>query len=306
MSEGRSGGPTGGGALGKALGARIASALGARIEAVHAVVGGDIAESFRVALDDGRNVFLKHYARLPTRPANAPPIAVAEARGLAWLAEAEAIRIPRPLAHGDDWLALEWIESAPAAPDHDERLGRGMAELHATRPYCFGFESANWIGRLPQANASHDDWAGFYAEERIRPLQRRAHDGGDLPAVLSAQIDRLCETLPDLVGPPEPPARLHGDLWSGNALADEHGHPCLIDPAVYGGHREVDLAMMHLFGGFGPRVFDAYHEAHALAEGFTARIPLYQVYPLLVHVCLFGGSYVAALGRAVEDAMRRV
>jgi fructosamine-3-kinase len=115
-------------------------------------------------------------------------------------------------------------------------------------------------------------------------------------------FDALFGCLTERVGPDEPPARLHGDLWGGNLHVDEEGRPCLIDPAVYGGHREMDLAMMRLFGGFSPRVFAAYHEAYPLAPGWEDRVPLYQLYPLMVHVNLFGRGYVGS----VEGALRQV
>ena len=118
-------------------------------------------------------------------------------------------------------------------------------------------------------------------------------------------FDALQRALPDLVGPAEPPSRLHGDLWSGNLHVDERGTPCLIDPAVYGGHREIDLAMMRLFGGFGDRVFAAYAEVYPLESAAKARVPLYQLYPLLVHVNLFGGSYLGALRGALASCARR-
>ncbi|HEY8923631.1 MAG TPA: fructosamine kinase family protein, partial [Polyangia bacterium] len=130
-----------------------------------------------------------------------------------------------------------------------------------------------------------------------------ALDAGVAPASLGRQLDRLCARLDTLVGPPEPPARLHGDLWGGNSMVDERGSPSLIDPAVYGGHREVDLAMMRLFGGFGPRVFDAYDESYPLADGHEERVALYQLYPLLVHVNLFGGSYVGAVSSALAGLL---
>lgn len=281
----------------------LAHATGSRPASATPVAGGDIANSFLVELDDRRRIFVKHYARLEAAPEGTPPIAVAEARGLTWLAEADAIRVARPVANGDDWLALEWIDSAPKASDHDEVLGHGLARLHASAPPAFGFEAPNWIGRLPQPNDPEEDWAHFYGERRLRPLARRARDAGALPAELSGRIDRLIERLPERVAGDEPPARLHGDLWSGNAITDERGAPCLIDPAVYGGAREVDLAMMRLFGGFGERTFLAYEEAHPLLPGAEARVALYQAYPLLVHVCLFGGSYVGSLSRAVDDAL---
>jgi fructosamine-3-kinase len=229
----------------------------------------------------------------------------AEARGLAWLAEANALHTPRVLAvssadkPGPPFLALELVESAPRRPDFDERLGRGLAALHRTAPEGFGFDADNFIGSLPQANAPAPDWATFYRERRLEPMLRRAADRGLASRSMKRGLERVCGTLEALVGAPEPPARLHGDLWGGNLHADDRGEPCLIDPAVYGGLREVDLAMMQLFGGFSPRVFDAYDEAWPLAEGWTDRIPLYQLYPLLVHVNLFGGSYVGSVERAL-------
>jgi fructosamine-3-kinase len=126
---------------------------------------------------------------------------------------------------------------------------------------------------------------------------------GSLPQELAVRLDRLIEELPERVGSTATPARLHGDLWSGNLITDESGHPCLIDPAVYGGDREVDLAMMRLFGGFDPAVFRAYEEAMPLPIGAESRIRLYQIYPLLVHVCLFGASYLSQLTRAVDSAL---
>src|SRR6185369_76069 len=164
----------------------------------------------------------------------------------------------------------------------------------------------NFIGRLPQMNAQLDDpragWAAFYRQRRLEPQLRRAADRGLASARMRRGFDRLFATLETLVGPDEVPARLHGDLWGGNLMCDAAGAPCLIDPAVYGGHREIDLAMMRLFGGFGPRVFAAYDEAWPLADGHEARVDLYQLYPLMVHVNLFGGGY----GASVESALARL
>jgi fructosamine-3-kinase len=202
------------------------------------------------------------------------------------------------------FVVLEWIETGAPRSDHDEQLGRGLAALHRSGAGGFGFEEDNFIGRLHQSNTRHASWASFYAEERIGAQVRLGRKSQRLPAQVAAGLDELLLELPSLCGPEEPPARLHGDLWAGNALVDAAGAPCIIDPAVYGGHREMDLAMMRLFGGFSARVFEAYEEAWPLAPGHRERIDLYQLYPLLVHVNLFGGSYVGSVERALRSVLR--
>ena len=184
----------------------------------------------------------------------------------------------------------------------DEALGRGLGALHRAEPPGFGLPYRNLIARLWQDNRPCATWPDFYWARRLEPMLRRAEEAGLADAALRRDFERLAARLPERCGPAEPPARLHGDLWSGNLLVDEAGAPVLVDPAVYGGHREIDLAMMRLFGGFGPRVFEAYAEAWPLAPGWEDRIPLYQLYPLLVHVSLFGGSYLGS----VRQALRRV
>jgi fructosamine-3-kinase len=285
-----------------ALRARLGELLGSAVTSCRSVAGGDIGESSVVELADGECLFAKCY------PGAAPGMASAEARGLAWLAEAGALPTPRVRAHGEaregrpPFLALEWIETGAPRGDHDERLGQGLAALHRAGAEGFGFAADNFIGRLPQSNRSHASWASFYAEERLGAQLRMARKAGRLPERVARALEALIEELPSLCGPEEPAARLHGDLWGGNALADATGRPYLIDPAVYGGHREVDLAMMRLFGGFSERVFAAYDEAWPLAPGHRERVDLYQLYPLLVHVNLFGGSYVGSLEAAIRRA----
>jgi fructosamine-3-kinase len=203
-------------------------------------------------------------------------------------------------AAGSAFLALEWLEPGPRARDFDVRLGRGLAALHRAGAPRYGAECDNFIGSLPQDNRAAGSWARFYAERRIAPLLRRARDAGLVSAALLARGERLVLHMEDFVGPEEPPARLHGDLWGGNLHRDGAGAPCLIDPAAYGGQREVDLAMMRLFGGFSGAVFDAYAEVHPLAAGASERTALYQLYPLLVHVNLFGGHYVASFDAALR------
>ena len=272
----------------------LEEALGVRIRKSTRLGGGDINEAFEVALADGHTVFAKTNATSPEG------MFVAEARGLEWLDEAGALRVPHVLAVSESFLVLEYLRPSKRQTGFDERLGRGLAELHAFGAPSFGLDHDNFIGRLPQSNRVGHDWASFYWSERLEPQLRLASDRGRIDARLLARFEGLEKALPSLVGPPEPPARLHGDLWGGNLHVDEAGTPCIIDPAVYGGHREVDLAMMRLFGGFGPRVFDAYQEAHPLSPEAPERIPLYQLYPLLVHVNLFGSSYVGSVERALR------
>jgi fructosamine-3-kinase len=227
----------------------------------------------------------------------------AEARGLRWLGEAGAIRLPRVIEVSDaqpTYLALELLRPAKRRRDFDELLGRSLVELHRFGAPSFGLDHDNFIGRLPQTNATADDWASFYWSSRLEPQLRLATDRGLVDTGTRSGFDALHRVLSERVGPEEPPSRLHGDLWGGNLHVDEAGRPCLIDPAAYGGHREIDLAMMRLFGGFGERTFAAYEESWPLAPGSDARVPLYQLYPLMVHVNLFGGSYVGSVRHALS------
>ncbi|HMM48034.1 MAG TPA: fructosamine kinase family protein [Miltoncostaeaceae bacterium] len=264
---------------------RAAAALHTTPTAHRPVGGGSINRAARVACADGRIVFLKHH------PAPPRGMFAAEAHGLRRLAAANAMRVPAVLAAGDDRLVLEWLAPGPAAPDHDERLGRDLAALHRAGAPAFGDDRPGFIATLPLDNRPAPDWASFYLKRRIAPLARAAIDTGALPARCARQLDGLAAHIGDLIGPPEPPALLHGDLWSGNLISDRAGAPVVIDPSVHGGHREIDLAMMRLFGGFSPRVFAAYAEVFPLAPGAGERVSLYQLYPLLVHTVLFGGGY---------------
>jgi fructosamine-3-kinase len=277
--------------------AALARDLGSEIQSARALAGGDINSSFELQLGDGRRVFAKTNAAAP------PEFFAAEADGLRWLAQARALRLPEVLALGPGaaesgeqrelpFLALEWLEPSAPAPGLDERLGRGLASLHAFGAPGFGLDRDNFVGSLPQANQPRASWAEFYRECRLLPLLERARRRRLLDPEFERAAERVLSRLDQLLGPSEAPARLHGDLWAGN-LHVTCGQPALIDPAVYGGHREIDLAMMRLFGGFGPRVFAAYAESSPLAPGHQARVALYQLYPLLVHVVLFGAGYVA-------------
>jgi fructosamine-3-kinase len=272
-----------------ALSSALATALDREVVDLRPV-GGGMNEAFRAELAGDDRVFVKTHASPPSN------YFAVEADGLAWLAQADALRVPRVLAWSDEepgFLALEWIERGPGQPRSDADLGRGLAALHRTGASTFGWHRDGYVGSLPQANAPVARWSDFYRDRRIEPLVRQAVDRGLLPGTARATADRLLAALDDLVGPDEPPARLHGDLWQGNAVVDADGRPWLVDPAPYGGHREVDLAMMRLFGGFDEACFAAYDDAHPLADGHRERVPLYQLYPLLVHVLLFGASYAS-------------
>ncbi|NVB83124.1 MAG: phosphotransferase [Kofleriaceae bacterium] len=261
----------------------LADALETGVVSADPIGGGDINDAFRVRLADGRTIFVKSHANAP------PGMFAAEARGLDWLREANAIRIPSVLATGESWLALEWLDLA-GRPD-PAALGRALATLHRAGAPSFGFDAPNYLATLPQDNTVERDWPTFYVERRLRPLCTRAGLGVD------RQLDSL-RAQRDAFGPAEPPARLHGDLWWGN-VASCGSDPVIIDPAVYGGHREIDLAMLALFGGVPDRLVEAYEDVYPLADGWRERVLLYQLYPLAAHACLFGGGYGAQVIRAL-------
>jgi fructosamine-3-kinase len=265
------------------------------------VAGGDINDAWQVEMEDGTRAFVK------ARAGAAPGEYATEAAGLRWLGDVDGgLAVPDVLAIDDDYLALAWIDEGALDARGVEELGRGLARVHAAGAPAFGAPppGAPWgglrLGTIALPPGTADDWAAFYAEHRLLPLLRMATDRGALPE--TAAIDRAIARLPELAGPSEPPARLHGDLWSGNVLAGRDGRPRLIDPAAYGGHREVDLAMLRLFGAPSPRTLAAYDEVHPLAPGHEARVPLWQLLPLLVHAVLFGGGYGASAVAAARRA----
>jgi protein-ribulosamine 3-kinase len=271
------------------------------------VTGGCISHGMRVELADGI-VFLKHSADAP------PGMFAAEARGLLSLRKAVyggGLIVPRPLAWADAedgapaWLAMEWLEPAPRTPDFTERLGRGIAELHGPHDGddAWGWSEDNFIGALPQANGRMESWAEFWRTRRLEPQLATARAAGRLPG-RAADWERLFDRLPDVLDDAEMdgPSLLHGDLWGGNVLSTVDG-PALIDPAVYRGHREADLAMTELFGGFGAGFYDAYGDVWPLLGGYPARRPVYQLWYLLVHVNLFGGGYVAQAAEVLREAL---
>lgn len=267
-----------------------ALALEAPIVDARPIAGGDINEAYAARLANGRDVFVKTHRQPP------PGMYAAEAAGLGWLA-AGPLRVPSVLAFDDRALALEWLSIGERGAGFDEALGRGLAQLHALGAPMFGHHRPSFLATLPQDNTGARDVASQWIDRRVGPLCTRARELGAMPDV-RARLEQL--RARDVWGPREPPARLHGDLWWGNVVAVE-GAPCLIDPAVYGGHREVDLAMLALFGGVSETLIAAYHEVTPLAAGWRERVALWQLYPLAAHAVLFGGGYGARVTRILDD-----
>ncbi len=285
-----------------ALRASLEAGLGEEVKGVRPVAGGDINDGWRVELVSGMVAFVK--SRLDATGADFE----AEAAGLGWLGAVEAVGVPRVLGRGEHpaWLALEWIEAGSLSRQGAEELGRGLARVHSAGADAHGAlppgtpDSILRLGSVELTIEPATSWPDLYGEQLIGPLARRAADGGRLAVEDARAIDTALRRLAELSGPAEPPARLHGDLWTGNVLGDGSGTGWLIDPAAYGGHREIDLAMLRLFGSPSERIFSAYDEAFPLGDGHRERVALFQILPLLVHAVLFGGSYGAAAGRAAR------
>jgi fructosamine-3-kinase len=239
----------------------------------------------RVTLADGRRVFVKQ-AR--TR---LDGLFAAEAAGLRWLAEVGDAPVPEVLAADDTTIVLPWIETAAPTPSAAERFGRELAALHGAGADSYGAPWPGYIAELPLDNEPGASWPEWYARRRVLPYLRISVDRGALSGRDAAEIESAVDRIAGAAGPAEPPARIHGDLWSGNVLWGD-GRAWLIDPAAHGGHRETDLAMLALFGAPGLyRIIAAYDEAAPLADGWRERVPLHQLHPLLVHVALYGAAY---------------
>jgi len=265
------------------------------------VGGGCIADSQVAVFADGSSVFVKCAAA-------APDLFEREAEGLAALAATGVIRIPEVLAVDSGSLVLEHIRQASRLPGFFALFGSDFARLHQFHGPACGFRRDNYIGSTPQPNSpirgewitgggagagDGSDWPEFFIERRLRFQARLAAERGHANQLLHL-LDRCEKRLNELLcAAIEPPCILHGDLWGGNFIVDEKGTACLIDPAVYYGHREADLAMTRLFGGFEPAFYEVYNDEWPLADGHTERLPIYQLYHLLNHLNLFGGGYYA-------------
>lgn len=255
------------------------------------VSGGSIANAFRVETD-GASYFLKF------GDADVARTFPGENAGLNALNDAESpLRVPSVMATAaptdarPGFLLMEWINAGHKARRFWETLGDGLAQLHRTTGDEFGFADDNFIGRLPQSNAWMTNWATFFREQRLEPQVRMARERDRWRAEWDRPLDRLYRRLAEILPADPPPSLVHGDLWNGNLMVDSLGTPTLIDPAAYYGHREVDLAMTELFGGFDAPFYDAYRAAWPLASGYDTRREIYNLYHRINHLNHFGAGY---------------
>ena len=228
-----------------------------------------------------------------------------EARGLKILAEAKAIKIPEVITYGKldgkYYLLMEHIESASPESGYWKNFGTALAEMHLSNSSDkYGLDHDNYIGKLPQPNDFNDNWIEFFIERRLEFQLKLAVQNRLVDSRFVNRYRSFYEKLPSLL-PIDQPALLHGDMWSGNVMVGPEGQVCLIDPAVYFGHREIELAFTQMFGGFDNDFYSAYHEAYPLQPGFDERVGIYNIYPHMVHVNLFGTSYLSG----VESVLRR-
>ena len=271
------------------------------IDHITPVGGGCINEAVRVGLSDGREFFVKQ------NDLSRMDMFEKEATGLKLLEKASTpLRIPHVHALLEDQpeskalLVLSFIEEGRPRETFHRDFGKALASLHRYSGDFYGLDHDNYIGSLPQKNTPHDSWISFFISCRIEPQFSLARQNGYFDRSTTSSLNRLYSRLGDLM-PDEPPSLLHGDLWGGNYLCDRNGRAVLVDPAVYYGNREAELAFTRMFGGFDPAFYQGYEEAWPLLPGFPKRKDLYNLYPLLVHVNLFGGGYVSQ----AESVIRR-
>jgi fructosamine-3-kinase len=270
------------------------------IEAVRSVSGGSINQAAAVATAEGHSFFLKW------NTSAAADMFPKEQKGLALLQSARSgLHLPEVIGtgstdEGTDFILMTQLEQGSEKRDSSRLLGEQLAALHQHMADQYGLDYDNYIGRLPQSNKKHDNWIDFFIDERLEPQLKMALDSGKLPSEISSKFQCLYGRLPDLL-PDEPASLLHGDLWGGNYFFDSVGEPAVYDPAVYYGHREIEMAFTHLFGGFSGTFYEAYQQSFPLQPGFNERKDIYNLYPLLVHTNMFGASYA----RQVEGIMGR-
>lgn len=280
------------------------SALGQPVQVIETqfLSGGNINTSAQVFSSEG--VFFVKWNQMEQATGEQSDMFAREAKGLDLLRQTDALHIPQVIGHGQhldkSYLILEYVDPGTPANGYWETLGQSLAVLHSHTQPLFGLHFDNYIGALPQTNTLTANGLDFFFEHRLLPQAGLAFYKDLLSKSTYDALFRLRNRLPDLI-PNERPALLHGDLWSGNVLVNEDGQPALIDPAVYYGFREAELAFTKLFAGFDSRFYDAYNEAFPLQDGFEERVAIYNLYPLLVHVNLFGSGYVSGVERILKQ-----
>ncbi len=273
------------------------SLLEVAVVSTTSVAGGDVCTTTRLRLTDGRSAVIK------TRPQAPAGFFTTEAEGLRRLAEAGGAPVPAVLAADDECIIIDWIEPTKPTTDLAEGFGRALAATHAFGTGGFGADRDGFIGLAPLPNRPLPTWEEFYASRRVMPYVKAAVDRDALTLDQAKVIEQAMKSLPSLTPDPEPPALLHGDLWSGNLVWSVEGVH-LVDPASHGGHRETDLAMLSLFGApHLQRILDAYHEAAPLQDGWADRVALHQLHPLLVHAVMFGGAYGPRAAAAAQSLL---
>lgn len=252
------------------------------------VQGGDINESYCLYTKDN-----KYFLKLNSA-SRFPDMFNMEADGLETLRNNSVLAVPRVIKYGvekdQQWLMLQWIDKGVPVKTSMQNFGAALANMHHQPQSYFGWHSSNYIGSLSQINTHYHTWSEFYTQCRITPLAKILFDGGAFSKTDITTVELFCRNAAHLF-PEEPPALLHGDLWSGNYMITD-GNAAVFDPAVYYGHREMDLGMTKLFGGFPQDFYDAYQETYPLEKGWQQRLSLMQLYPLLVHAVLFAGHYI--------------
>ncbi|MEX1193185.1 MAG: fructosamine kinase family protein [Brumimicrobium sp.] len=275
----------------------IAQKTSSNIVDVEPLTGGDINAVYLIKTDR------EDFVLKVNKKEKYPEMLVKEFRALAFLADKSTLKYPTPFLTFEDgeeqFLTMEYVQQGLTSSNGINRLGEGLALQHKNTNTHFGWEENNFIGSLPQKNSFISTWGEFYAENRLLFQSKMAFDKGLLNSTVLRQIEHFCSKI-DEIFPTEPPALLHGDLWGGNYFIDEHEIPTLYDPAVYFGHREIDIAMTRLFGGFSDEFYKSYHSHYPLEKGWEIRIPYGQLYPNLVHLNLFGVGYISAITGVVK------
>ncbi len=260
------------------------------------IEGGCINNAQRISTIKG-DFFIKWNADV------SPDVFEKESLGLELLRKQNIISIPQVLGVGTSdnipYLLLEFIQPSKRKPDYWKDFGKKLARLHQVNTENYGLNYNNFIGSLTQNNTEKPKWIDFYIENRLKHQLKIGKSKKLISAAIEEKFERLFEKLPDLLIE-EKPSLLHGDLWTGNVMTDTQGYVCLLDPAIYYGNREIELASTQLFGGFEPDFFSAYFQDYPMKKGFEKRFEIYQLYPLLVHVNLFGEKYLPALNSILK------